>query len=94
MIEQLKTAHESFIAGLKAEHEAALDAKVKSLDKTINSQALELKATQDDLAKAKAALSASMAEIETLRGSLEKPRRPHPRLPLARRLGTQKNCFT
>lgn len=70
MIEQLKTAHESFIAGLKAEHEAALDAKVKSLDKTINSQALELKATQDDLAKAKAALSASMAEIETLKKQL------------------------
>ncbi|KAI5123562.1 hypothetical protein M0805_003381 [Coniferiporia weirii] len=71
MIEQLNAAHKSYIEELKAEHEAILDSKVKVLEKTISSQSLELKATQDDLAKAKAALAASVPEIEALKKQIE-----------------------
>ena len=70
MIEQLNAAHKSYIEELKKEHEEALDLKVKALEKSINNQALELKATQDDLAKAKSAVSSSAAEIESLKKQL------------------------
>lgn len=70
-IEQLNAAHKTIIDELKAEHEAALDAKVKSLDKAISNQTLELKATQDDLAKAKAALSASLQEVDASKKQIE-----------------------
>ena len=70
MIEQLNVAHKSYIEELKKEHEEALDLKVKALEKSINNQALELKATQDDLAKAKSAVSSSAAEIESLKKQL------------------------
>ena len=70
MIEQLNAAHKSYIEELKKEHEEALDLKIKALEKSINNQALELKATQDDLAKAKSAVSSSAAEIESLKKQL------------------------
>lgn len=43
-----------------------MDSQIKSLEKQINSQSLDLKVTQDDLAKAKAALEASKVEISTV----------------------------
>lgn len=71
MIEQLNAAHKSFIEELKAEHASELESKLKALEKTINNQSLELKATQDDLAKAKSALTASAADIDVLKRQLE-----------------------
>ena len=51
---------------MKKEHAALLDSQIKSLEKQITSQSLDLKATQDDLAKAKAALETSKAEIASV----------------------------
>jgi len=70
-MEQLRTAHQSTIDDMKNEHTNLLDSQVKALEKQINNQTLELKATQDDLAKAKAALEASRAEVESLKGQLD-----------------------
>lgn len=71
MIEQLNAGHKSYIEELKAEHQSLLDNNVKTLEKTNTSLSLELKATSDDLAKAKAALSASVPEMEALKKQLE-----------------------
>ena len=51
---------------MKTEHANLLDSQVKALEKQIGNQTLELKATQDDLVKAKATLEASRAEVENL----------------------------
>ena len=56
---------------MKNEHANLLDSQVKALEKKITNQALELKATQDDLAKAKAAVEASHVEVENLTTQLE-----------------------
>ena len=71
MIEQLNAAHKSYVEDLKAEQQAELDAKVKALDKTINNLNVELKATQDDLSKAKASLVAAAEESEKLKKQVE-----------------------
>ncbi|KZT30690.1 hypothetical protein NEOLEDRAFT_1053426 [Neolentinus lepideus HHB14362 ss-1] len=73
-IEQLREAHQLTIEGLKAEHEAALETQVKTLEKHITSLQLELKATQDDLLKAKAALVAAAPEVDALKVQLEEAR--------------------
>lgn len=65
-MEQLRTAHQDTINGLKAEHAAALESHVKALEKKLSSQDLELKATQDDLAKAKLALDVTRAELDSV----------------------------
>lgn len=44
------------------------------MEKQINNQSLELKATQDDLAKAKSALEATRAEVETLTAQRDEAR--------------------
>ncbi|KAL4070827.1 hypothetical protein J3A83DRAFT_3283785 [Scleroderma citrinum] len=73
-IEQLRTAHESFVSDLQAEQQATLDSEVNTLEQKLNSQGLELRATQDDLAKAKAALEAARLENEGLGAQLEDTR--------------------
>ena len=73
-IEQLRLAHQTTIDDLKAEHQAALESQVKSLEKQIHQQAIELKATQEDLAKAKGALASSTAELESLKIQLDEAR--------------------
>ena len=73
-IDQLRTAHQTTVDGLKAEHQAALESQVKSLEKQISKQAIELKATQEDLAKAKGALASSTAELESLKIQLDEAR--------------------
>jgi len=72
--EQLRSSHEATIEGLKSDHEAALVSQEQSLQKQLSSQALELKATAEDLAKAKATLSTSLQEIETLKAQVEEAR--------------------
>lgn len=69
-IEQVRGSHEATIQNLKAEHATALDEQVKTLEKHILTQNLELKATQDDLAKAKAALASSLQEFESIKSQL------------------------
>ena len=73
-IEQLRAAHESTINDLRLQHEAALESQVGDLEKKLSSQSLELRATQDDLSKAKVALDTSRAESESLRAQLEDAR--------------------
>lgn len=65
-IEQIQEANRIALEALKAEHASILESETKDLGKQINNLNVELKATQDDLAKAKAALEASLAEAESL----------------------------
>ena len=51
---------------MKSEHANLLNSQVKALEKQIGNQTLELKATQDDLAKAKIALEGFRAEVKSL----------------------------
>lgn len=73
-IEQLRTAHQSTVDGLKADHEDVLASQVGDLEKKLSNQSLELRATQDDLAKAKAALESSRSDTESLKAQLEDAR--------------------
>ncbi|KAG2159717.1 uncharacterized protein EDB93DRAFT_1111642 [Suillus bovinus] len=73
-IEQLRTAHQSTVDGLKAGHEDVLASQVGDLEKKLSNQSLELRATQDDLAKAKAALESSRSDTESLKAQLEDAR--------------------
>ncbi|KAG2154706.1 hypothetical protein DEU56DRAFT_376039 [Suillus clintonianus] len=73
-IEQLLTAHQSTVDGLKADHEDVLASQVGDLEKKLSNQNLELRATQDDLAKAKAALDSSRSDTESLKAQLEDAR--------------------
>jgi len=65
-IKQLQEASQNSLEELKAEHASALETEVGNLNKHINKLSLELKATQDDLAKAKTSLETSRGEIELL----------------------------
>lgn len=51
---------------IKADHASSLESEVSGLEKQISKFKLELKATQDDLYKAKTSLEASRAEVESL----------------------------
>ena len=70
-MQQLIASHQAQVNDLRSEGLANLDDQVTALEKTINNKNIELKATQDDLAKAKAALSATAPEIDALRQQLE-----------------------
>lgn len=59
---------------LKADYEQVLASQVGELEKRLSNQSLELRATQDDLAKAKAALDSTRAETESLKAQLEDAR--------------------
>lgn len=58
--------NQSALEALKADHASVMDSEVKSLEKQINTLKLDLKATQDDLTKAKAALEAARADVDSL----------------------------
>ncbi|PSS37576.1 hypothetical protein PHLCEN_2v592 [Hermanssonia centrifuga] len=73
-IEQLRVAHQSTVDNLRAEHQAVLDHNVKALEKQLTSQALELNAAREDLAKAKAAYSTLIQESQTAKAQLEEAR--------------------
>lgn len=72
--EQLQAQHDSALADLRQEHAGSLDSQVGSLQKQISNLTLELKATQDDLAKAKAGAEAARAEIEALTSQRDEAR--------------------
>ncbi|RDB28486.1 hypothetical protein Hypma_015670 [Hypsizygus marmoreus] len=65
-IEQIQAANLSALEDLKAEHVASLDSEVNRLEKIISTLKLDLKATQEDLIKAKASLETARAEVENL----------------------------
>lgn len=65
-IEQIQSANIIALENIKADHASALEDEVNGLQKQITKLNIELKATQDDLAKAKAALETSHNEVETL----------------------------
>ncbi|EEB98235.1 hypothetical protein MPER_02296, partial [Moniliophthora perniciosa FA553] len=64
--DQLKSNHNSTWKDLRTEHAELLETQAKNFEKQINKLTLDLKATQDDLAKAKAAADSSRIEIESL----------------------------
>ena len=74
-IEQLRKSHQATVEGLKVDHEAALDSQAQTFQKQLSTQALELKATSEDLAKAKATLNTSLQEVESLKVQLDEARR-------------------
>ncbi|KAF8973876.1 hypothetical protein BDZ97DRAFT_1912331 [Flammula alnicola] len=65
-IEEIKSANKVALDSLKADHASSLDTEVNGLQKQISKLKLELKATQDDLAKAKASLEVSHSEVGAL----------------------------
>ncbi|KAK7064336.1 laminin-like protein epi-1 [Favolaschia claudopus] len=65
-VEQVRASHESALNDLKQEHASALESTVGGLEKQIAKLNLELKATQDDLAKAKTNVEAARVEVENL----------------------------
>jgi len=73
-LERITQFHESTIKGLKAEHAVILEEQTGDLSKQISKLTLELKATQDDLFKSKAALDASAQELKYLEAQLEAAR--------------------
>jgi chromosome segregation ATPase len=73
-IEQLRTSHQATVEGLKVDHEAALASQAQTFQKQLSNQSLELKATTEDLAKAKATLNAALQEVESLKALLDKAR--------------------
>ncbi|KAH9162764.1 hypothetical protein EDB89DRAFT_2024178 [Lactarius sanguifluus] len=73
-IEQLRTSHQATVEGLKVDHEAALASQAQTFQKQLSTQALELKATSEDLTKAKATLNASLQEVESLNIQLSEAR--------------------
>lgn len=66
----MRSAHQNEIEDLKKSHESALERAVGKLNKDFANMKLELKATQDDLAKAKAVAAASQPEIDSLKAQL------------------------
>ncbi|KAI9445307.1 hypothetical protein H4582DRAFT_1805308 [Lactarius indigo] len=73
-IEQLRTSHQATVEGLKADHEAALASQAQTFQKQLSTQTLELKATSEDLAKAKTTLNTSLQEVESLKVQLNETR--------------------
>ena len=70
-LDRVTQFHESTIRDLKAEHTAILEEQTGDLSKQISRLTLELKATQDDLAKSKAALDTSAHDLKSLEAQLE-----------------------
>lgn len=70
-IEQFQSAHQSTIESLQTEHQAAIDNQVKTLEKQIANNTLELNAAREDLAKAKATTASATSELESTKAQLE-----------------------
>jgi septal ring factor EnvC (AmiA/AmiB activator) len=73
-VEQIQAANQVALEALKADHQSALESESNSLNKQIDKLTLELKATQDDLYKTKAALEVSKSEIDSLSNQLHEAR--------------------
>ncbi|KAJ7293443.1 hypothetical protein C8J57DRAFT_1269062 [Mycena rebaudengoi] len=73
-MDQVRAAHEAALGDLKAEHAATLESTVGDLEKRISNLNLELKATQDDLSKAKAKAAEARSEVESLTTQVDEAR--------------------
>ena len=73
-LEQVTRFHEGKVNSLKVEHATILEEQTADLSKQISRYTVELRATQDDLAKAKTALNASVQELDSLKSELEAAR--------------------
>ncbi|KAJ7630802.1 hypothetical protein FB45DRAFT_867140 [Roridomyces roridus] len=65
-IDQVRAAHEAALADLQADHASIIESTVGDLEKQISKLNLELRATQDDLIKAKTNLELARSEVENL----------------------------
>jgi len=63
-MEQVKAAHDASLQQLQSSHTEALETSRKSFEKQIASLNLELKATQEDLAKSKSNLAVAQSQVE------------------------------
>jgi len=70
-VEEIQAANLNTLRELKAEHASSLESEIQSSSKQLNHSKLELKATHDDLAKAKTALEVSRSEVQSLKEQLE-----------------------
>ncbi|KAF9462104.1 hypothetical protein BDZ94DRAFT_1166444 [Collybia nuda] len=73
-VEQIQAMNQSSVEAMKAEHASIMDSEVKGLEKQINGLKLDLKATQDDLMKAKAALEVARTEVKSLTSQRDQAR--------------------
>jgi DNA repair exonuclease SbcCD ATPase subunit len=73
-MEQIRTANQATLEDLKSEHASTLEAESNRLEKQINALKLDLKATQDDLAKAKAGLETARSEVQDLTAQRDEAR--------------------
>ncbi|CAK5280172.1 unnamed protein product [Mycena citricolor] len=73
-MDQVRAIHESTIEQLKAEHASVIESTVGDLEKQLAKLNIELKATQDDLVKAKANLDGARAEILTMTAQRDEAR--------------------
>lgn len=71
-MEQLRTAHTNSLKELEASQAEALESAKKAFEKKLAELTMELKATQDDLGKAKSALTASQSEGESQRTEIQR----------------------
>src|ERR1700761_8644610 len=71
-IEEVQAANKTAFADLRASLESEHESLLRDEEKRRAAITLELKATQDDLSKAKAALAALTPEIETLKVELDR----------------------
>jgi chromosome segregation ATPase len=69
-IDQIRAAHNNTVKELQDSHEEALSTASKMSEKKLNSLGLELRATQDDLAKAKVSLAEARNGVDTLTGQV------------------------
>ncbi len=65
-MDQVRASHETIVNELNAAHEEAVSTSSKSSENKLNSVGLELRATQDDLAKAKAKFASAQNEVDAL----------------------------
>lgn len=72
--EQLRAQHDLAMESLRAEHTELLESQSKALEKRIQNLTVELKATQDDLAKAKGLVESSQAELISLTSQRDEAR--------------------
>ena len=73
-IEQIQVANQVALEASKADHQSALESERKSLSKQIDKLTLELKVTQDDFSKTKAALEILKSETDSLSKQLDEAR--------------------
>lgn len=81
-IEELSASHKLTLESLRADHATALGDHNRELEKQGTQSTLDLKATRDDLAKAKNALEGARAEIATLTLQLEQAQAVTPAEPI------------